>query len=101
MITTKIDDGTLEITSRKQGIENDPLPCHKGQEQVASVAVATMVEDPSPENHIIIDSSSEEEYYEEGISNEIDTQEQKRSRGTNESDDLMYHHQTDSRMGAS
>ena len=52
-----------------------------------------MVEDPYPETHIVIDSSSEEEYYEGGTSNEIelqednhDTQERKRPRGTNESD---------------
>ena len=72
MITTKIDDGTLEITSRKQGLENDPLPHHKGKEQVASVAIATMVEDPYLETHIVIDSSLEEEYYEDGTSDEIE-----------------------------
>ena len=69
MITAKIDDGTLKIMPRKQGIDKDPLPRHKGKEQVASVAVATMVEDPYPETHIVIDSSSEEEYYKGGTSN--------------------------------
>ena len=32
MITVKIDNGTLEIMPRKQGIDKDLLPRHKGKE---------------------------------------------------------------------
>ena len=42
IIERKISDGTLEIASAKQGIDKDPLPRHKGKEQIASVAMAEL-----------------------------------------------------------